>query len=82
MQVMRGSRPRLTAFCDRALVSNQTWPSSTAYHMATRCGAPDGPMVAMVAVRCCSRNVATSSSVIVICDRWFTPMGPPDIEGT
>ena len=31
----------------------------------------------MVAVRCCSRKVATSSSVIVICERWFTPMWSP-----
>ena len=34
--VMVGSRRRLTAFCDLALVSNQISPSSTAYHMATR----------------------------------------------
>ena len=33
--------------------------------------------VAMVAVRCWTRKVATSSSVIVICERWFTPIGSP-----
>ena len=57
---------RFTTFCDFALVSNHTSPSTTAYHMATRCGMPVGPMVAMLATRCSSRNCATSASVNVI----------------
>src|SRR5690349_15686759 len=49
-------------------------PSITAYHIATRCGTPSGPIVAIVAVRCCAMNVSISSSVIVICARWLVPM--------
>src|SRR6476659_6908923 len=75
--VMRGSRRRLTAFCDRPFVSNQICPSITPYHMATRWGTPVGPTVAMVALRCASMNAATSSSVMVICDRWLVPTFVP-----
>ena len=39
MTVTVGLRRRFTAFCDLAFVSNHTSPSSTAYHIATRCGA-------------------------------------------
>jgi hypothetical protein len=77
MQVMRSSRRRFTAFCERLFVSNQIWPSITAYHMATRCGVPVGPTVAMVAVRLDSTKAAISSSVIVICARWLVPIARP-----
>src|SRR5688572_2320789 len=70
---MRSSRRRLATFCALPLVSNQMTPSMTAYHMATRWGWPLGPIVAIVAVRLCSMNAATSSSLIVICARWFVP---------
>ena len=79
MHVMRASRRRFTAFWEAALVSNQICPSITAYHMATRWGRPVGPIVAMVAVRLRSTNPAISSSVIVICARWFPAM--PGIMG-
>ena len=39
--------------------------------MATRCGTPVGPMVAMVPVRLCSSIACTSASLITICARWF-----------
>src|SRR6185312_5238765 len=52
----RLSRRRFTVFCARALVSNQILPSITPYHMATRCGTPFGPIVAIVAVRLRSMN--------------------------
>ena len=38
----------------------------TAYHIATTCGVPEGPLVAIVAVRLRAIKVAISSSVIVI----------------
>src|SRR5690606_23911969 len=75
--VMRSSRRRFCAFCDFALVSNQIWPSRTPYHMATTCGAPVGPMVAMVAVRLRRMNSATSPSGILICARWLMPIDRP-----
>jgi AcrR family transcriptional regulator len=43
--------------------------------MATRCGTPFVPIVAIVAVRLRSINSAISSSSITICDRWFVPTG-------
>ena len=43
--------------------------------MATRWGMPFGPIVAIVAVRLCSRKVAISSSDITIWLRWFWPIG-------
>jgi len=42
--------------------------------MATRCGTPPGPIVAIVAVRLWSMNATISSSVIVICARWLVPI--------
>ena len=54
--VMRLSRRRFTTFCDLAFVSNHTSPSMSPNHIATRCGIPSGPIVAMVAVRLCSRK--------------------------
>lgn len=68
-----GSRRRLTAFCDLALVSNQISPSSTPYHIATRCGRPLGSTVASVAVRLRSMNSAISASDITIFVRSFLP---------
>src|SRR5215211_961323 len=70
---MVGSRRRFTAFCDLALVSNQISPSTTAYHIATRCGRPSGSTVAMVAVRLRSMNSAISSSDMTIFARSFLP---------
>src|SRR4029079_8970506 len=70
---MVGSRRRLTAFCDLALVSNQTSPSTTAYHIATRCGLPSGSTVAIVAVRLRSMNSAISSSDMTIFARSLLP---------
>src|SRR5690606_6972589 len=78
--VIRSSRRRFRTFCDFRLVSNQIWPSRTPYHMATTCGAPVGPMVAMVAVRLRRMNSATSSSVILICARWLIPMLVPSVS--
>ena len=43
-------------------------------HIATRCGVPSAPMVAMVIERLWSRNAATSSSDMVIWLRWLMPM--------
>src|SRR4051812_9602271 len=76
---MRGSRRRLTAFCDLALVSNQIWPSTRPYHMATACGIPVGPTVTMFMVRCWARYVAISSSLIAIWLRWLVPTRPPSV---
>ena len=73
----RSSRRRLTIFWALALDSSHTCPSSQAYHMATRWGIPPGPTVAIVQVRDCSRNRATSSSVISICERWFCTTPAP-----
>ena len=53
---------RLTAFCDLALVSSQISPSTTAYHMAVKCGWPSGPTVASVPVRLLTTKSAISSS--------------------
>src|SRR5436190_15779990 len=72
---MRGSRRRFTAFCDFPLVSKQMSPSTRANHIATRCGWPSGPTVAMVALRAPARNLATSSSVRTMLARWLTPTG-------
>src|SRR6476659_4257295 len=71
---MVGSRRRFTAFCDLALVSNQISPSTTAYHIATRCGRPSGRTVAIVAVRLRSMNSAISSSDMTIFARSLLPM--------
>src|SRR6478736_2492628 len=72
--VIFGSRRRLVAFWDLALVSNQMAPSTTAYHMATACGWPLGPLVTMVAVRLRSRYCTISSWLISILLRSFVPM--------
>ena len=70
---MRSSRLRFWTFWDLALVSNQIWPSTTAYHMATRWGWPVGPIVAMVQVRLRSMKAVTSSSVMTILLRSLRP---------
>src|ERR1700752_907853 len=77
-----GSRRRLTAFWDLALVSNQTSPSSTAYHMATRCGRPLGDTVASVAVRLCAMKVSISLAVMTIFERSFCPKGQHTFHAT
>src|SRR4051794_4099039 len=72
-QVIRGSRRRFTAFWLFAFVSKQMSPSTTANHIATRCGWPSGPTVAIVMLRLPARSVSSSSSVSTICARWLTP---------
>ncbi|SKW39953.1 Uncharacterised protein [Mycobacteroides abscessus subsp. abscessus] len=57
-----------------ALVSNHTSPLSTAYHMATKCGCPSAPTVAMVVVRELLMNSVISSSDMTICERWLLPI--------
>src|SRR5579871_5373756 len=49
--------------------------------MATRCGNPSGPSVAMVTVRLCWRKDATSSSVIRISARWLPAMSGSFLRG-
>src|SRR3954469_1653748 len=72
-QVIRGSRRRFTAFWLLAFVSKQMSPSTMANHIATRCGWPSGPTVAIVMLRLPARSVSSSSSVSTICARWLTP---------
>src|SRR5260370_37363907 len=71
--VIVGPRRRLTAFCDLDLVSNQISPSTTAYHIATRCGLPSASTVAIVAVLLRSMNSTISSSVMTMFARWLVP---------
>src|SRR4051794_20252450 len=71
--VIRGSRRRLTAFWLFAFVSKQTSPSMSAYHIATRCGWPSPPIVAIVIVRLPASSCWTSSSVRTMSARWLTP---------
>jgi hypothetical protein len=56
----------LTTFCDLTFVSSQMSPSTTPYHIATRCGWPSGPMVAMVPVRLRATKSTISASLIRI----------------
>src|SRR4051794_40921755 len=74
--VIRGSRRRLTAFWLFAFVSKQTSPSINANHMATRCGWPSAPIVAIVIVRLPASSCCSSSSESTICPRWLTPTSP------
>ncbi len=66
MKLTRGLRRMLTTFCDLTFVSIQMSPSTTAYHMATRCGWPSGPTVAMVPVRLRATKSVISPSVMTI----------------
>src|SRR5260370_36730703 len=77
MKTIRGSRRRLTAFCDLDLVSMHTASPRIPYHMATTCGSPSGPTEATVAVRLRSRNTATSDGVMTIFARSFVPIPLP-----
>src|SRR3712207_3831502 len=78
---MRGSRLRFATFCDLRLVSIQTCWSSTAYHIATRCTWPCGPIVATVLLRCWCRNSTTSSCSMTIWARWFATLRSSAAEG-
>jgi hypothetical protein len=75
LQLIFGSRRRLTTFCDLAFVSKYTFPSSRPYHIATRWGNPFGPSVAIVAVRFSCRSDVTSSSVMRMPARWLSATG-------
>src|SRR5664280_1479567 len=73
MQVTRGSRPRLTAFCALALVSMAMEPSRNPYHMATAWIDPSWFSVHMVIGRRSCRKASISSGVILIRSRCLTP---------
>ena len=73
MQVIRESRPRLTAFWALALVSMAIDPSRNPYHMATAWIDPSWLRVHMVIGRRSWRKASISSGVIVIRSRCLTP---------
>ena len=66
MQVIRGSRRRLTAFCALALVSMAIDPSRNPYHMATAWMDPSWLSVHMVIGRRSWRKASISSGDILI----------------
>src|SRR5487761_2798403 len=80
-QVRRGSRRRFTAFCDFAYVQKAILSSSSVYHIATRCGAPDGLIVATARVLPLSRKLAISSSLIRIWSRRLIRYAVPPLPG-
>ncbi|COW86481.1 Uncharacterised protein [Mycobacterium tuberculosis] len=81
-KLTRGSRRRLTAFCDLALVSSQISPSITAYHIAVKCGWPSGPMVASVPVRLELTKSAISASDMTMSARCLVPMASVCQQGS
>ena len=73
MQVIRGSRARLTAFCALALVSMAIDPSRNPYHMATAWIDPSWLRVHMVIGRRSWRKASISSGDMVMRSRCLTP---------
>ncbi len=73
---MSGLRRRLRIFWLFANVQNATLPSRKPYHMATRWGWPDGPIVATFSVRGTPRKASTSAGVITICSRRLAIAAP------
>src|SRR5262245_40638409 len=72
-QVRRGSRRRFCTFCAFAFVSKAIAPSRNPYHIATEWMLPSGEIVDIAIEWRSCRNASTSSGVILMRSRWFTP---------